>query len=431
MKCGRSRIDITPDAQVVLGGGLFGLNRSVAHGLSATVLAFEADDGQRAVVVSCDVLGFDTATADDLRQQIATEAGCDGQAVLLAATHTHSGPATITLQRWHLRDLSFLDTLGNKLVSATHQAIQDLHPVIIERASDVVPGRTVNRTSYGSEVDSAVYLHRIRNGSGMLEAVLMNFACHPVCQARSRIISPDYPYYLREGLRAVAGAGVETAFLLGPCGDINPSGFGNGNHAQDGPSGDAARELLAQEIGIDLAAAALRAVTNAGLVTQDSIDVAVRLIDLPLTPYPDADQLAARAEQCRVHLKNDASPWAESELLAELDWIELAGQSPSQTSLSVAIQAIRIGPMLILALPLELFTIHGQRLRFLPGMGGLTIATMANGYHGYITVPETFHRRFYEAVGIPHLLMRQYFREDVGEILISSVSSFLRSRFSA
>ncbi len=87
---------ITPPLGVDLCGYGFYLGRraeSVLDDLKARAVWLESA-GQKLVLVGCDVIGFTVEEADSLRAKIASSLGMPRSAVLLAATHTHCGPAT-------------------------------------------------------------------------------------------------------------------------------------------------------------------------------------------------------------------------------------------------------------------------------------------------------------------------------------------------
>ena len=60
--------------------------------LWARALALEDAEGQRAVLVSADVLGFPPSLARSIRQDARRRFGLGDGRVLLAASHTHNGP---------------------------------------------------------------------------------------------------------------------------------------------------------------------------------------------------------------------------------------------------------------------------------------------------------------------------------------------------
>ena len=62
------------------------------HDLNAKVLALQDQQGTRLVIVTVDLLGIPRATRDWLEAQVAQRYNLGPQALLLSASHTHSGP---------------------------------------------------------------------------------------------------------------------------------------------------------------------------------------------------------------------------------------------------------------------------------------------------------------------------------------------------
>ena len=131
LKAGVARIDITPDKPVTMSGydARTGLSTGVHDPLSARVLAFEAG-GKRLVLVSTDLIGFYSGTADHMRQALLREFGLQPSELFLTAIHDHAGPAlTIDPQRGHAHNLEYTEKLKSKLIEVVRQALGGMEPV--------------------------------------------------------------------------------------------------------------------------------------------------------------------------------------------------------------------------------------------------------------------------------------------------------------
>jgi hypothetical protein len=96
MKAGFGRADITPRVGVELSGfGPFLCRHSIGirDRLWARAVAFE-EKGRTVLLISCDLIGVTLAITEQVRARIRTRAGLDDDAILVCATHTHSGPNT-------------------------------------------------------------------------------------------------------------------------------------------------------------------------------------------------------------------------------------------------------------------------------------------------------------------------------------------------
>ncbi len=95
LTAGVARVDITPP----IGQRMQGIVRRIepSQGIEAplTATALVIDDGTtKAIIVDCDLLGFDVPRSDELRREIGATVGVGAGHVLLGTTHTHSGPIT-------------------------------------------------------------------------------------------------------------------------------------------------------------------------------------------------------------------------------------------------------------------------------------------------------------------------------------------------
>jgi hypothetical protein len=95
LRAGYGDIDITPPLGTDLAGFGFYLDRRatiVRDRLKARSLCLQ-DNGETILILSLDLLSLSVDFADRCRWQISRETGIPFKNVLLACTHTHSGPA--------------------------------------------------------------------------------------------------------------------------------------------------------------------------------------------------------------------------------------------------------------------------------------------------------------------------------------------------
>ncbi len=425
MQCGTAVIDITPAPNAALGGGAFGRAQGIQHPLTATLLLL-ADGERRAIVVSCDLIGFDNALADELRALLADTCACRPADVMLAATHTHCGPVTLSLGRWGTPDPAYLAHLRDRLTLAGRLAASSLRPVHLRCWTGRLPGLSRNRSSYPLPVDDHILCAALVDHRLQPMSLVVGYACHPVTMHGTGLITPDYPYHLRAGLAAELGRDLPIAFLNGACGNVNPVGF---RFAPDGCrlwSERDANMALSERLGQELARACTQGLQRSRLIRSPGLLTVATTTTLPLAPYPRKRERQRQRTELEDRLAaTDITDWERTELRVALDWLEHAAGHRSRRTLAVPLQALAIGPLGLLAAPVELFSPQALALRDAHPDLPLGIATMANGYHGYVPVPEGFHRGVYEAVGVPRLLGRQAFAPDCGEQLVTAADGLL------
>src|SRR6266536_3770775 len=102
---GAAETIITPPAGIDLTG--YGNRPSTSVGkhdeLYIRAVVLEAE-GRRLALLSLDILGFEIPDADRLRRLVERETGIPADGVLLNCSHTHAGPATMTLRGLGERD---------------------------------------------------------------------------------------------------------------------------------------------------------------------------------------------------------------------------------------------------------------------------------------------------------------------------------------
>ena len=105
-QAGLAETVITPEHPMVMGG--YGSRTQPAsgklHDLKAKALVLEDTQGQRAVLVTMDLVGISRQFSVDVCQRIEKQFGVPRAAIALAVSHTHCGPANrpeISPPSWH------------------------------------------------------------------------------------------------------------------------------------------------------------------------------------------------------------------------------------------------------------------------------------------------------------------------------------------
>jgi hypothetical protein len=238
LQAGVARVEITPPT----GLGMYGFaNRKggaqgVRDPLMARVLVLEAGEKRLALVVMD--LGEPPAAEwiKRLRLDVAKTSGISY--VLVAATHTHSGP--------EIRDEyppQEPPDWESRALEKVARAIDDAHRQVVEARIGagygsvlighnrlrLEPDGTVtwfernNTMVPTSPVDPTVSVLRVDAGDGKPIAVLVNYACHPVVFGSDNLqYSADYPGVMIQTIEQELGGQPLAMFLQGGDGDINP-----------------------------------------------------------------------------------------------------------------------------------------------------------------------------------------------------------------
>ena len=103
MKAGFNRVDITPDIKdrnVELSGYGYFLKRfakGVHSRLFADAIVLEGNNKEPLVMASFDLIGLDDSIVSQIKEGVKKTTGIPPNNIILTATHTHSGPATLDI----------------------------------------------------------------------------------------------------------------------------------------------------------------------------------------------------------------------------------------------------------------------------------------------------------------------------------------------
>ena len=238
---GVATTDITPPVGVTLMGYDPRISDSVGHPLRAEALACAAPAGGGWLMVCADVCGFSSPLTDRVRAEIAARTGLPASAVIITATHTHSGPHVsdaLWCERSPLESAYFAD-LRVKLVDVAERAWQARAPGELVTAETAAPGFGCNRRVQNADGvwvnawsdpegthtgynDPGIDLVGVRRPDGTLDALLVVFGCHPVSfGSKNRAISADYVGYLKDALEGV-GSARTALFAIGGHANVDP-----------------------------------------------------------------------------------------------------------------------------------------------------------------------------------------------------------------
>jgi LmbE family N-acetylglucosaminyl deacetylase len=331
-RAGLSRTEITPPVGYIMGG--YGARKGVSTGvhdpLTATVLYLECG-AENLALVALDLRSF---PSEHVLKRAKEELGV--RHVLLASSHTHSGPITWEKQDWPTPESPWFRDAEDRIVEAIAKARNGAFPAHIEAGSGaayighnrrlVQPDGSVtmfwrnpDRTPT-QPLDPTVRLLRIADMDGKIRAVGVNYACHGVNLGPDNLeISADWPGYMRREIEQELGNGALCFFLQGASGDINP--YLDKQPVKEG--GFAA----AQESGHIIAAEALRILKRMrpAASAEGSIEVGENLFEVPNRWMPS--QSIPIGVSTVVLNKNIAFVAVPGEAFVELQK-SLADQSP-------------------------------------------------------------------------------------------------------
>src|SRR5690606_22949423 len=193
---GAASVPFTPPAGLAMAG--FAARTQPATGAHDPLTVRALVVGDTAILVA-DVIGLDEETSARIRAR----AALPGEAIVVAALHTHGGPAVNRRGLGGPLDPTYLARLEDACVEALEKAAAARRPARLGFGMGADPGVARNRRREGGPTDPSLPLLRIRGADGGWIAVLAAYACHPVVLGPdNRQWTADYPGVVRARLEA-------------------------------------------------------------------------------------------------------------------------------------------------------------------------------------------------------------------------------------
>lgn len=416
-QAGAARVVITPPIGVPLSGyfvaeGRTETAREVHDDLYARALVLS--DGETTVaVVTTDLIGLGDEELAMVRREVQQKAGIAPEHLILACTHTHSGPIVHPFPPVEIvpgqADEDYFRLLPRLIGSAVAMAARRMRParigagrgesyININRREKLPDGTLRGLPFLGRNPDGVhdreVGVLRVDDAqSGKPLAVLLSYACHPVVLGPNLEISADYVGYTVNFLEKSLGSGVVALFANAAQGNMN-SIVHPGTHED------------AQRLGVTLGAEALKVALSTATSGNARIATATHRIELPLNPAAAPDQQRAyidflQREHTRFTREGDRPHAWDIEMRLNVAQYRLYNRErttqpfiPAEvTAFGIRGDTTSIG---LVSEPAELFCEYGISARQHSPFATTLILGLANGFIGYVPTPEVYTEGGYE-----------------------------------
>jgi len=240
LRAGTARIDITPNKPVKMAG--YGSRTALSEGvhdpLSARAIAFE-NGGKKLVLVSCDLIGFYSGTADHFRKILLDEFDLEPSELFLCGIHTHAAP-TLTLDKEsvHPNNYEYTKGLEPKLKEVIRKALDNMGPVQTGLGVGYSPvGMNRRELTFDREgngeiklgcnpygvTDKEVLVMKLARPNGEVFAAMFDYATHGTSLGgRNLIVSGDVLGLCEQFAEKILGGDVIVAAFAGASGNIDP-----------------------------------------------------------------------------------------------------------------------------------------------------------------------------------------------------------------
>lgn len=419
-EAGVARRDITPDESVPMAGGgpVERWSTGVRDPLYVTALVL--DDGDHTIgIASLDLIWIGGNLARTIRDTVTESTPLDD--VLLAATHTHSGPflpareiyecldhypASLGYSRANVE--SVIETIRSKTLTAFAEAFESRSSATIRVGTAETDGIQLNRRSRGGlhgdvdnrgidvdpETDVDPEIVSLHAETANREAILYNYALHSTTMGGTEL-SADWPRVVRRRVHESLGGDAYVVFLNGAAGDIVPAGSYDWRTRYD------SREEFSNTVGSWVADAVAASLDSAKSIGGDGLSIARHELDLDLRSVP-REAFSNRIKELVERIEHEEisydSPLGGPAPVRERYYLEgqLAIDAWDRDTLPITIRRFDVGETGILSLPGEPTVRYQLDLKDRASIDPLMVAGYTDGAPRYLPTPSEFERGGYE-----------------------------------
>ncbi len=387
------------------------LSTGVLNPLHAKALVLR-QGGTRAALVFCDIIGISADVSKRARQQAQQQTGIPADNILLAGTHSHTGPLYFDALRDYFHEQAVAKQgkdpceqrdYPSELVAGIVQAIKEagakIRPVQAQAGVAQRQGLSFNRrfrmkdgtvqfnpgvlnpdiVRPAGRIDPRVGFVFFREPNGKdTFAGLVNFALH-LDTTGGTLYAADYPYFIEQNLRERFGKDFTLLFGTGTCGDIN--------HI-DVTSKD---RLTPEKIGATLAGTVAAAQSTA--IAKPSLAVRRAVVEVPMQKFSAAEVAQAKKDMAKIGTD-------QMSFLDQVRTYKIVDiQSRSGATIPLEVQVFRLSDeVAVVGLPGEVFVEHGMAIKKTSPFPVTLVIELCQDDVAYVPTKKAFAEGSYETV---------------------------------
>ena len=409
LRVGAAAVVITPpDGTPMAGYYRKRLSEGTLDELYSKAFVFERD-GVKAAVVVCDILTLPRHTIETARRLIEQQTGIRGEAVMIAATHSHTSPVVSGENTRDKLDggdtepaLKFTDNLPKLIAQSVAEANRKLAPARGSATIAHEDGVSFNRRFWmrdgsvswnppkqdkniirpAGPIDPEVGFLYFDTPEAKPITSVINFALHSDTTGGQKF-SADYMGHLSRLLAETKGREMLTLFALGACGNINHRDISWADNQKG------VQESF--RIATSLAGAINKSWVKLQPFDASKIQTCSEIVKLPLAPITDED--IAKANEVLKRLTDPKTMFTEQ--VKAFQVLDIAARKGRP--LEVEVQVIALGKdVAFVSLPGEVFVELGISIKKASPFKHTIIVELANGSIGYIPNKSAYPEGQYE-----------------------------------
>ena len=447
LRAGAATSNITPPLGELIVGGWQPIPATNIHDqLHARCLVLD-DGNSKLAIVLCDNVGIPVEVFDLAKQRVAEETGIPISHQLMASTHTHSATTARGKSKVIASDelTDYQQFLVNRISDGVVCAVQRLQPATIGWGAIDEPSEVFNRRWFVNDpqllsnpfggidqvrmnpprgsaaldrqagpVDPEISFVSVKATDGSPIALLANYSLHYVGGVSKGDVSADYFGYFAKAIEQRLGASnLDPPFVAmlsnGTSGDVNNIDF-----RQKNPKRYKSYEKM-QEVANKVADRVYEA--HGKITFRDAVKLDAALEPLTLQVRKPTPEMVAHFEKA-VDAKDPSSRHRRETIYAER--IERLKDAPD--SVDVPLQALRIGDLVIAAIPFETFAETGLELKAKAPFKDAFTIELANGSFGYLPTPGQHRLGGYET-----WLGTNFVQKDASDLIVNRLLKLFES----
>ncbi len=375
-------------------------------------------NGQKAVLVSLDIIFFTVDFATALRERIGKVLKLSTDYIFVHTTHTHTGCET-DVRCWGCpANPDALIPVADAAVQAVIAASEQLAEVKMGSARTyetrfafcrdffTTDGRIVTNPGHVppeklvgpiSDTDQSVNVMRFDDMDGQPLCFVVNYADHLDTNAHYDKFDADYAGHLRMALRREYGRDVVVVFLNGCCGNINHYDYKTQSHKKTHVFKKTYSCML---IGEGLADT-IKKMAPAPVPREGDILIQGRYCTFPTARRYATPERKEWAEKFLARLEaegkmDDRKYSSHDKQCAEIYLEENADETPKL--IDIGVHVLQIGDIVFVGLPGEIYSEIGLKIKALSPFPHTVVVELADGWHGYIAPDYVLRAGCYESI---------------------------------
>jgi hypothetical protein len=401
------------------------VSQSVRDDLHAKCLVIQSGE-ERVALVVCDLISVHRDITNPAKAFIEQETGIKPDHVLVAATHTHTGPE-VRRGRVVPTHAEWIEKLPRLIADAVSDAASGLFKATLypgrgqetalafnrlfrmrDGSEKFGPGSDLTKVAGSAgPIDPELLAMKVLDADGRVRALVVNYALHVdvIGGGSANFLSADWPGEMAKAVRGVYGDPCVTLFFNGCCGDINHHPYLKQTAL---PRGGPAKAI---QLGRALGGLAVNAAEKGEPMTDAK--VAARLETVKIPYYQVDDKMRAYAAE--LAKKEKPSDFEKYIVKTVAGW-DLGGKCED-----TPVHSLRVGDVAFAGLPGEIFVRWGFEIKKWSPAKFTFVAELANHWVGYVPTIEQAVRGGYGAMPI----LSRRLCEDAGQRMADAAFTML------